>query len=175
MSDNQSESKGPNESSGSHESDFVGSGKSRRKMRNIVQKPRQQIKYIMYFLASGLVLLLVVFSFVLFTLSNLINTMTQLCGMGEDVQGAIQQSIMSSWLVFAVVFVVFATMSIATGLLISHRIFGALVPIRRQIEALKNGDYTARSALRDNDELREIMEDLNALAGTLEERYGRQV
>ncbi len=150
-------------------------GRGRRRIANLIQRPKQQIKYILYFLASGLVLLLIVFSFVLFTLSNLVNTMTQLCGMGEDVQVAIQQSIMFAWVVFAIVFIAFAAMSIATGLLISHRIFGAMVPIRRQIEAMFAGDYAARGQLRENDELREIMEDLNALAGKLGSRHGPKV
>lgn len=148
----------------------IDDGSKRRRLKNLVQKPKQQIKYIMYFLASGLVLLLIVFSFVLFTLSNLIETITQLCGMGDDVQATIQQSIMSAWTVFAVVSLAFSLMSIATGLLISHRIFGAMVPIRRQIDALIAGDYKARGKLREHDELQEVMSGLNDLAEKLENR-----
>ncbi|MCM2281022.1 MAG: hypothetical protein NDI61_04165 [Bdellovibrionaceae bacterium] len=151
-----------------------GDPRSRRKVKNLIQKPKQQLKYIMYFLATGMMLLLIVFSFVLFTLSNLVNTMTQLCGMGEDVQAAVQQSIMSAWVVFGIVFVAFAAMSVATGLLISHRIYGAMVPIRRQAEAILAGDYKARGKLREHDELQDIMTDLNTIAEKLDSKYGSQ-
>lgn len=162
-----------NEESSKVSGDGSSDARSRRKVVNLIQRPKQQIKYIMYFLASGMILLLIVFSFILFTLSNLVNTMTQLCGMGEDVQAAIQQSIMSAWIVFAIVFTAFAAMSIATGLLISHRIFGAMVPIRRQLEAMLAGDYGRRGHLREHDELQEIMSDLNALSEKLESRHGK--
>ncbi len=51
----------------------------------------------------------------------------------------------------------------------AHRMIGPMVPLRRQIEALKNGDYGARVKLRKRDAFSEIAEDLNELAQVLEE------
>jgi len=51
----------------------------------------------------------------------------------------------------------------------AHRMIGPMVPIRRQIEALKNGDYSARATLRKRDAFVELAEDLNELAHMLEE------
>jgi methyl-accepting chemotaxis protein len=51
----------------------------------------------------------------------------------------------------------------------AHRMIGPMVPIRRQTEALKNGDYSARVTLRKRDAFTELAEDLNELARILEE------
>lgn len=51
----------------------------------------------------------------------------------------------------------------------AHRMVGPMVPIRRQTEALKNGDYKARVRLRKRDAFSDLAEDLNELAQMLEE------
>ncbi|MGE0633793.1 MAG: HAMP domain-containing protein [Pseudobdellovibrionaceae bacterium] len=53
----------------------------------------------------------------------------------------------------------------------SHRIFGPVVAIRRQLENLNSGRYEARIKLRKTDEFHEIAEDLNRLAETLQSRH----
>lgn len=57
---------------------------------------------------------------------------------------------------------------VAICVVYSQRVFGPAVAIRRQIEALKNGDYAARVHLRDGDAFRDIETDLNELAEILE-------
>lgn len=51
----------------------------------------------------------------------------------------------------------------------SHRLVGPSVALRRQVEALKNGDYSARVALRQKDAFGPLADDLNELAALLEE------
>jgi signal transduction histidine kinase len=58
---------------------------------------------------------------------------------------------------------------LAVAIVQSHRLVGPVVALRRQVEALKNGDYTARVALRRNDAFNELADDLNELATLLEE------
>jgi hypothetical protein len=55
-----------------------------------------------------------------------------------------------------------------------HRLLGPLVPIRRQIGGLINGDYATRTHLRDGDPFSEVAEDLNELAGVLQELEKRE-
>jgi hypothetical protein len=50
----------------------------------------------------------------------------------------------------------------------SHRIFGPIVPIRRHIISLKNGDYSVRIKLRTGDEMKDVAEELNQLAEALQ-------
>ena len=50
----------------------------------------------------------------------------------------------------------------------THHIIGPRTALRRQVEALKNGDYGARTKLRETDKVfRELGEDLNELAQIL--------
>ncbi len=49
-----------------------------------------------------------------------------------------------------------------------HKLVGPTVPLRRQLEALKNGDYSARVKLREGDALQDVARDLNELAEVLE-------
>ncbi len=51
----------------------------------------------------------------------------------------------------------------------AHRMIGPEIPIRRHIEALKNGDYGSRIHLRKQDAFGDVAEDLNELAAILEE------
>ena len=50
----------------------------------------------------------------------------------------------------------------------AHRMVGPTVAFRRHLEALKNGDYSARAQLRKGDAFTEIADDLNALAERLQ-------
>lgn len=50
----------------------------------------------------------------------------------------------------------------------ANRWLGPIVPIRRQLEAMKNGDYSARVALRHGDAYVEVAQDLNEVAQILE-------
>lgn len=49
----------------------------------------------------------------------------------------------------------------------SHRIFGPIVAIRRFIRGLEEGHFSQTLRLRKNDELKDVAEDLNSLAQTL--------
>ena len=56
---------------------------------------------------------------------------------------------------------------LAVAIVFLHRLVGPTVALRRQVEALKNGDYSARVTLRRNDAFSELADDLNELAALL--------
>jgi methyl-accepting chemotaxis protein len=51
-----------------------------------------------------------------------------------------------------------------------HRLVGPSVALRRQLESLKNGDYSRRVRLRRNDAFQDLAADLNELADLLERK-----
>ena len=55
-----------------------------------------------------------------------------------------------------------------------HRMVGPLVPMRRHVEALKNGDSSSRIHLRDGDAFRQLAVELNDLAEILAETEKRE-
>ncbi len=55
----------------------------------------------------------------------------------------------------------------------AHRLLGPLVPIRRRLEGMKNGDFSSRIYLREGDLYGEIADDLNELAQLLRQQEKR--
>jgi methyl-accepting chemotaxis protein len=58
---------------------------------------------------------------------------------------------------------------LAVAIVMLHRLVGPTVALRRLIEALKNGDYSARVTLRRHDAFVQLADDLNELAALLEQ------
>jgi signal transduction histidine kinase len=56
------------------------------------------------------------------------------------------------------------------SVMLSHKIYGPLVPLLRHVKALKEGSYASRVHLRATDEMGELATALNELAETLEAR-----
>ncbi len=61
-------------------------------------------------------------------------------------------------------------LSLVLWIVYSHRIFGPVVPLRRQIESLRAGNYDVRIRLRRNDEFKDLAEELNKLAEHLKKQ-----
>lgn len=70
---------------------------------------------------------------------------------------------------------IFGTLCLLLWVIFSHRIFGPVVPIRRQIKNLIDGNYNSKITLRKNDELKQVAEDLNKLAETLKNSRGQSL
>lgn len=143
----------------------------RRRPVNLLLRPKLQIRYILVLLITGLLMLLSVFVFVFRSFSNLIARVVEYPGAGEEVRLLLEQTLESTAAVFVIFAVAFSLLTFWFGAIVTHRIIGPMVPIRRQIQALTKGDYSARGKLRANDDFVDIMDDLNDLARALEERH----
>jgi methyl-accepting chemotaxis protein len=71
--------------------------------------------------------------------------------------------------VLGIIAVAYLLMVLTVAIVHSHRLVGPTVALRREVEALKNGDYSARVTLRRNDAFLELADDLNELASLLEQ------
>ncbi len=168
-------------SSSNNESDSAALGagidnqSGRRLLRNFIIRPGVQIRYLVYILSVGLVFMLVMFSFMLMTLTRMFSQAAQIANIEYDIQLAIQNAIISAWIVFALSCIAFAGLSAVIGILLTHRVFGPIVPIRRHLAALKKGNYKQVTQLRQHDELKEVADDLNQVSELLEKRYGSLV
>jgi HAMP domain-containing protein len=67
-----------------------------------------------------------------------------------------------------------AVISLLFGLMVSHRFYGPIVPLSRHLRELREGKLSARVKLRPGDELVELMDAQNALAESLERKFGKQ-
>lgn len=66
---------------------------------------------------------------------------------------------------------IFAVFGFFVGIMLSHRVYGPIVPIRAHVKRLIEGDYTSRVHTRKYDEFKELTADLNTLADRLNQRH----
>lgn len=64
----------------------------------------------------------------------------------------------------------FAIAGLAVGIILGHRIFGPMVPIRAHVKRLIDGNYSERVKVRTGDEFHDLVLDLNVLAEILENK-----
>lgn len=139
--------------------------KSQRKFKNFLLVPESQIRFGILFLAvsSAMHIVVTIMALSLYTSST---------------TGDPEASPFPAWLLLLIVLVIYAVLqafAFILALVMSHRLFGPLVPLNRLVNELKAGNYKARVNLREKDEpkMREFAESLNELAAKLEMNAGR--
>lgn len=78
----------------------------------------------------------------------------------------------TSILAITITAIVLTVLTTVAAVIITHRFYGPLVPIRRFIASVRDGDYSARLSLRTADEFHDLAEELNEMVKTLEARHG---
>ena len=69
-------------------------------------------------------------------------------------------------------FLLFIMVMFFTIFKLTHRYYGPLVSIGRFLDQMIKGNYSARVSIRKKDELQQIAQKLNELAGELEKKHG---
>jgi methyl-accepting chemotaxis protein len=142
--------------------------KDDRRLRNLLIQPTQQFRITFFSLFIGLAALLGFCAFQIWIFSSLVRALVPTTGeqalqVGEMVRSAISWS----WIGLGVGTILFTIIVISLTLMVTHRIYGPMVAIRRHLKALLEGDYAQRTHLRKNDEFKDIAADLNALSEKL--------
>lgn len=145
-----------------------------RSMKNILLRPEFQLKYSFYFVGMTLVTMGAVFLLFLLSLEDMIATLATIYRIEPEVIGAIQQSLRTATFTTIAVALLFGIISVSLGIILTHRLVGPMVPIRRLIRQLNNGEYGVQARLRTKDDYQEVMSELNQLSVTLMERHPNQ-
>lgn len=148
--------------------------RNQRSMKNILLRPEFQLKYSFYFVGMTLVMMGSVFLLFLLSLEDMISTLAVVYRIEPDVIGAIQQSLKTATFTTITVAVLFGIISVSLGIILTHRLVGPMVPIRRLIRQLNSGEYGVQGRLRTKDDYQEVMNELNQLSKTLAERHPNQ-
>lgn len=72
-------------------------------------------------------------------------------------------------LIFLVISVLFFV-----GVMITHRIVGPALVLKRKMQELSDGDYSARVFLRKGDELKDLADTFNSMAESLENKFNKK-
>lgn len=146
--------------------------KHQRSMKNILLRPEFQLKYSFYFVGMTLVTMGAVFLLFLLSLEDMIATLAVVYRIEPEVIGAIQQSLKTATFTTIVVGALFGLISVSLGIILTHRLIGPMVPIRRLIQQLTEGQYGVQGRLRTKDDYQDVMSDLNKLSESLSKRHG---
>lgn len=139
----------------------------RRKLSNLTIDPKAQLRFVKPFIILMLVAFLV------------INTIFwQILALRGEAGDAANTALFAalSGLMSQIVFIsslgmiLLGILSLVFWIVYSHRIFGPVVSLRRHITSLLEGKYDSRVKLRKNDELKDLADDLNKLAESLQSR-----
>ncbi len=140
--------------------------KGRRKLKNAVVDTGAQVRlaipfFILLILSGGVIMLL--HWQVVHDISELNNGITQDFAMITKLNQVSVNVLMISLVGLAVLSIA----CLVLWMIYSHRIFGPLVPIRRQVENLRNGNFSEQVTLRKYDEFKDLADNLNGLADSL--------
>ncbi len=145
-----------------------------RSMKNILLRPEFQLKYSFYFVGMTLLTMGAVFLLFLLSLEDMIATLAVVYRIEPEVIGAIQQSLTTATYTTIAVAVLFGIISVSLGIILTHRLVGPMVPIRRLIRQLIDGEYGVQGRLRTKDDYQEVMAELNELSKALATRHKAQ-
>jgi len=151
-------------------------GRNRRKLRNLVQDPRIQYRYAIYFFGFSVVAailnqMLMVRAFRGILVQTLLGTNIDPAALEAAVAVPLQALALRMTLMFPILGMVCA----AFAIWITHKFVGPQVALRRHINALKAGNYDAVCKLRKGDELFPVAEALNELTQELRARREESV
>ena len=148
-------------------------GRNRRKIKNLLQKPKFQVRFGIYlFLVSAfsaVALQMVVLQAFQEIIAELMADSDIDRAHIAAVADAPLQIIVPVLLAFLVAY---AISFVILGIYLTHRIVGPMVPIRRHIEALSEGKYGITARIRKKDDLHELVDLLNTLSQKLAQRHG---
>jgi methyl-accepting chemotaxis protein len=147
------------------------SGRDRRTFVGQIVNPKKQFKYAFFFIGSGGVVLTLFIAITLFFIHQTISALQIAYNLDADVVATLNESLTGMLSLALLVAIVFTILSLLFGLQTTHRFYGPQVSLLRQIEELKNGNFSARVHLRKADELTDIQDALNGLAEALEKKY----
>lgn len=143
--------------------------KERRKLTNIVVNPsalwRLSVPFLLL-LASSLTAIFLT----CLQLSRAIEELEFPDGQAVQIQSVLSQVTIDTSTAGTIGMFLISLLTLILWIIYSHRLLGPVIPIRRHIESLCEGNYATRITLRKGDEFQDIAEDLNRLATILQNK-----
>jgi len=146
--------------------------RQKRQIARAIWQPFLQYRILFYLLGGSILVASALGSFMLFALSDIINTVSTL-GKSNGYYGEMVGKEMINILRYCgALFSLYVILLAAICITYTHKVASPIKPINRHIDALIQGNYIDRLTLRKNDlpMIKEQVEKLNALAAALEKQ-----
>lgn len=141
--------------------------KNQRQIKNILVNPGIQFRLFVPYLVMLAIATLLLNGVLFFIVSTVYQVFPDMTPEQSD---ELNRTLFRSVIVSAVGLSIMAFLGFVLTTVLSHRLLGPLVPIRRHIQKLIEGRYEDRLRLRKKDELHFLADDINALTEKLGER-----
>lgn len=140
----------------------------RRRFRNYLLQPLLQIRLGLYSIVLALLFSLAILSILYVNLYRFYEMVLELTDMRQEVSQVLESYLTDTiWWVVAVV-LTYLAVNVVMSVFFTHRLVGPTIAFRRHVQALKQKKYNSRIVLRKRDAFKEVAEDLNQLAQSLE-------
>lgn len=147
----------------------MSSGKENRDSRNLLVRPKSQLK-LSLLLSAGFVIILGLLTFVMQNFSQYLDTLLSTNQIDTQTVILITSHLYYYLKLTAGIAGVFAVLGLAIGLWLTHRIFGPMVQINHHVSKMIAGDFSSRIHLREGDEFKDLALKLNTLAEDLNKK-----
>lgn len=143
--------------------------RQKRKVAQTIWQPFLQYKLLMYLLGGSVLVAIVLGSFLLYALSDMIGIIDAQGNSTNYYGQMIGKEMINIFRYCGALFMLYVILLAAICITYTHKVIGPLKPINRHIDALVAGDYEHRVMLRDKDLplIKEQAEKLNVLAAVL--------
>jgi hypothetical protein len=145
---------------------------NKRSFKNILVDSRFQLTYVLYFISFGLISATLVVAIISHFQKKFFELVIN--SSDKDISptlflgfGTIMQEMAVSLAIFVVLYSIFG---VVLAMVLSHKIVGPTMAIRKFLSDLKEGKYGTQLNLRKGDEFRELERDLNELSIVLKEK-----
>ena len=138
-----------------------------RKTRNFLIDPGRQLRLPLYVLGVTAAFAGLWRHYAVTATSNIYAAME--ASLPGYFEAMIESQVRDLTLVTVLLALVYTGVLLSISVVCTHRYAGPVIPLRKHIEALKNGDYSSRVKLRRHDAFAEMAQDLNELARLLEQ------
>jgi methyl-accepting chemotaxis protein len=139
----------------------------RRKLRNYWLIPSYQGRYVGFLVVACLIVMagygLVFYSFI----SENYETIVELAPMEESAQANLYKELRTIIIYLCSLSALFLAAITFIGVVFSHKVAGPMFKIKTVCNAINNGQFGRRIALRPGDDFREVVADLNRALNTL--------
>jgi signal transduction histidine kinase len=142
----------------------------KRTFMGMIVRPQKQMRFALMFAGGALLSLTALVALTAIVFNHTLKTLADTHKIEAEVGYLLRDTMVYPFFCMIVGAFFIGLFIVYMGVRLSNRIYGPLVPLLRHIQNLKQGVYSSRVVLRQNDELTELRDALNELAANLEAR-----
>ena len=147
------------------------SPQTRRRLKSLLINPELQIRLPVYLLIVTLIFACASWIVLHVAFNGLYDFAFEQGNIGEQVGDVLRHHIRIVVTVLTLLIIMYVLLTIGLSVAYLHKLIGPSIAFKRHISTLKDGNYSSRILLRQDDALGEMAIELNELAEALEKKH----